>query len=197
MSDIAKYLYEIGQLKRVVRSGWWLAGIQQPESVAEHSFRVAVLGYILACLEGADIQKAVVMCLFHDTQETRVNDSHKVAQAYISSHDAEQLAFADQVSRLPPCVSQPLLQLAEEFVQRKSLEALIAKDADLLECLLQAREYYVQGYHDVAEWISSCRTALRTETARQLAEECIKVEPKDWWEGLKLRAQSSINDVAH
>jgi putative hydrolase of HD superfamily len=31
LNDIAKYLYEIGQLKRVKRSGWWMAGITDPE----------------------------------------------------------------------------------------------------------------------------------------------------------------------
>jgi hypothetical protein len=40
-NDMAKYLYEAGQLKRVKRSGWWIAGVKDPESVAEHSFRTA------------------------------------------------------------------------------------------------------------------------------------------------------------
>ena len=43
--DLAKYMYEIGQMKRVQRSGWWLAGITNPESVAEHSFRAVILRY--------------------------------------------------------------------------------------------------------------------------------------------------------
>ena len=43
--------------KRVKRSGWWVAGIDDPESVAEHSYRTALLGYILASLEGADPTK--------------------------------------------------------------------------------------------------------------------------------------------
>ncbi|MBF0384955.1 MAG: HD domain-containing protein, partial [Candidatus Omnitrophica bacterium] len=34
---------EAGLLKRVKRSGWWVAGIKDPESVAEHSFRCAVI----------------------------------------------------------------------------------------------------------------------------------------------------------
>ena len=34
--DLAKYLYEIGQMKRVQRSGWWFAGIRDPESVREY-----------------------------------------------------------------------------------------------------------------------------------------------------------------
>jgi len=74
MHNIAKYVYEIGQLKRVKRSGWWVAGIDNPESVAEHSFRTALLGYILASLEGADPQKTAMICLFHDMGEARIND---------------------------------------------------------------------------------------------------------------------------
>lgn len=54
MNSMAKYLYEMGQLKRVKRSGWWMAGITDTESVVEHSFRTAMLGYILASLERAD-----------------------------------------------------------------------------------------------------------------------------------------------
>jgi len=57
--------------------------------VSQHSFRIAILGYILAALEGADPQKAAVMCLFHDTQEARVNDLHKVAQRYIDLDKSE------------------------------------------------------------------------------------------------------------
>ena len=43
---IARYLFELGQLKRVKRSGWWVAGVDQPESVADHSFRCAALSLI-------------------------------------------------------------------------------------------------------------------------------------------------------
>jgi putative hydrolase of HD superfamily len=64
--SIAKYLYEVGHLKRVKRSGWWLIGIRDPESVAEHVCRAAVLGYILAVLDGgADPMHVACMCLFH------------------------------------------------------------------------------------------------------------------------------------
>lgn len=44
----------MGVLKRVARTGWWFAGNKQPESVAEHSFRVGVIGSVLAMMEGAD-----------------------------------------------------------------------------------------------------------------------------------------------
>src|SRR5260370_16692165 len=112
MNNIAKYVYEIGQLKRVKRSGWWVAGIDNPESVAEHSFRTALLGYILASLEGADPQKTAMICLFHDMGEARINDLHRVAKSYIDVGNREEVAFEEQAQRLP----QPLAQHVSPFI---------------------------------------------------------------------------------
>ena len=54
LAGIATFLHEAGHLKNLPRSGWLLLGIAPPESVAEHSFRVGVIGIALAVLEGAD-----------------------------------------------------------------------------------------------------------------------------------------------
>jgi putative hydrolase of HD superfamily len=75
--------------------------------------------------------------------------------------------------------------MTSEFEQAISLEAKVARDADLLECLVQAREYQVLGYNDVADWISNAQAALTTESAKRIAWECLKTEPKEWWQGLK------------
>lgn len=185
MNDIAKFLYELGQLKRVRRSGWWIAGVDNPESVAEHSFRTAILGYILAYFEGADPMKTVIMCLFHDIQEARTNDLHRVGRRYARWEGVEKQAFSDQISRLPQSMVQELASLISDLEDGNSLEARVAHDADLLECLIQAREYQTQGYTDVLDWINNCQAALFTESAKKIAEECIKSEPKVWWQGLK------------
>ena len=66
-----------------------------------------------------------------------------------------------------------------------SLEARIAHDTYRLECLEQAREYQVQGYADVQDWIDGCRVSLKTEAARSLAEACLQVEPSALCQGLK------------
>ena len=58
LHGVVKFAYETGQLKRLPRAGWLLAGVRDPESVAEHSFRVGVLAYIIAALEGADPDRA-------------------------------------------------------------------------------------------------------------------------------------------
>ncbi len=185
LNNIAKYIYEMGHMKKVKRSGWWLAGIKDPESIAEHSFRTAILGYVLASLENADPQRTAIIGLFHDTGEARINDMHRVAQRYIDKGRSEEIALIEQTERLPENVAKDIQSLFQEYEERLSLEAKLARDADLLECIFQAREYQSQGYPDVQDWITSCYAGLQTETARNLAEACLHTEPKEWWEGLK------------
>lgn len=185
-NEIAKYLYEMGYLKQVKRAGWGMIGISQPESVAEHSFRTAILGYVLASLAGADPQKTATMCLFHDTAEARTGDLHRVARRYHNG-DGEERAFADQMSRLPDTTAKGITSLVHEYEERSPLEGKLARDADLLECILQAREYQTQGYTDADDWIKGCYVSLQTETAKDLADACLRVEPREWWQGLKVK----------
>ena len=183
--DVAKFLYEMGQLKRVKRSGWWIAGVKDPESVAEHTFRTAVIAYLLARLQGADTGKAVLMALFHDLPETRTNDAHRIVRRYADWRGVDQKAMTEQSKRLPDEVANEVVSLFEEFEKEVSSEAKLARDADLLECLIQAREYQALGYQDVADWILNTQTALMTESAKAIAAECLRTEPKEWWQGLK------------
>ncbi len=183
--EIAKFLYEVGQLKRVKRSGWWIAGIKDPESVAEHSFRTAVVAYLLAHLEGADTGKAVLMALFHDLPEARTNDAHRIVRRYADWRDVDKKAMGEQNKRLPEEAAKEVVSFFEEFEKGDSPEAKLARDADLLECLVQAREYQAIGYHDVADWILNARAALTTESAKKIAAECLKTSPSEWWQGLK------------
>ena len=121
MENIAKFFFELGVLKNVKRSGWWLAGIKDPESVAEHSFRMTIIGRILAEMEGADINKVTTMCLFHDVAEARINDLHLVGARYIKKREAELKAFEEQMERLPENIGQELIGLMKELDERKKL----------------------------------------------------------------------------
>ena len=114
-NDIAKYLYEVGQLKRVKRSGWWIAGIENPESVAEHSFRTAVIAYLLAEMEGADTERATFMALFHDAGETRTNDLHRIARRYVDWENVDKKVVEDQSKRLPENIRKGMIALHSEY----------------------------------------------------------------------------------
>lgn len=184
IGKITDFLYETGQLKRVKRSGWWLIGIDDPESVAEHSHRAAIIGYFLAKMEKVDINKVVLMCLFNDMHESRLNDLHKVGQRYINFREAETKAHKEQTQELGDA-GKEIFSLHEEFQAQKTKEALVARDADLLENALQAKEYMKIGYADAQNWIDNIWKVVRTESGKNLLCWIEKNDPNDWWKGLK------------
>ena len=88
---------------------------------------------------------------------------------------------ADQVLGLPDEAARAVTGAVQEYEAQESLEAQLAHDADRLECLVQAREYEVQGFEQVTPWIESSQAALSSVTAKRLAEACLEVSPGDWW----------------
>jgi putative hydrolase of HD superfamily len=139
-------------------------------------------------MEGADPARTALLCLFHDTQETRVGDIPSVGRAYLTSAPNEQVT-SEQVAALP---AEAVRELVGEYEARTSLEAQVARDADKLECLIQAREYQVQGYANVTPWVETSAAALRTVSAKRLAEACQQVAPGEWWRAFRsLRADAS------
>ena len=189
MRELAYFVFELGQLKRVQRSGWWAAGIREAESVAEHSFRVIALAYLLASLveEEVDAERAVAMSIFHDLAETRTNDLHGLASRYFANRgEVEERVVTEQTTKLPEPLPERLQNLLAEYEAGSSLEAKIARDADRLECLLEAREYAeLYGEQTTREWVESSRARLLTSAARELAAECERVRPSDWWRRLE------------
>lgn len=179
---VGEFLFELGQLKRVKRSGWWLSGVKDPESVAEHSFRAGMIGYILAKMEGADPAKVVLASLANDLHEARLNDLHKLGHRYIDFKEAEKAAFAEQVSDFPEFTE--LIEANDEFQNQSSREGIIARDADLLECAVQAREYQALG-HDTASWIDNTEKLVKTDSAKKILNEIKSKDPYKWSQSLK------------
>ncbi len=180
----AGFLYEIGNLRRVRRSGWWLAGVDHPESVAEHSFRCAVVGYVLAKIEGLNAEKTAAMCLFNDLHEARINDLHKLGQKYLDFREAEKKAFLDQSAQVQKEARKGIVGLFTEFYDESTPEGVLARDADLLECALTAMEYKKRGY-DTEDWLSNISKLIKTKGAAGLLAEIRATDPDSWWKGQK------------
>jgi 5'-deoxynucleotidase YfbR-like HD superfamily hydrolase len=178
LAGTATFLYEMGHLKHLNRAGWLLLGIPQPESVAEHSFRVAVVGMTLATLEGADVGRTAALALMHDTHETRIGDVPSVGRAYVTTAAPEAIT-AHQTSAMPHEVAKMFQDLTDEYEAGETPESRLAHDADKVETLLQAIEYEAQG-HDAAAWKETSITALRTEAGRELARAIGSTSPQ-WW----------------
>lgn len=175
----ATFLHEAGHLKNLPRSGWLLLGIRPPESVAEHSFRVGMIGLVLAAIEGADPGRTAALCLMHDVHETRIGDVPSVGRNYVTTARPEAVT-AHQTSSMPDEVSKLLQDLTSEYEDTSTVESRVAHDADKLETLLQAREYAAQGYA-TGPWADTSIQALRTESGKQLAQAIVTGDPHGWW----------------
>jgi putative hydrolases of HD superfamily len=178
-TGVADFIFEMGVLKRLRRAGWWHIGVRDPESVAEHSLRVAQVASLIAAEEGADPAQAAFLAIWHDSQETRTGDIPHTARPYLPGIDNEAVT-ADQVARMPELTRKTVLEAVSEFEAQTSPEARCAKDADKLECLVQAIEYHAAGYCGVQGWIDSSYAALRTDTARRIADAALSTSPLAW-----------------
>jgi len=181
---ILDFFAEAGKLKQVKRSGWWMTGIKDAESVADHSFRCAVIGYVLAKMEKVDSSKVLMMALFNDLHEARINDLHKVAHRYINVRQAEKLAFKEQISDLAGGIKKELSDTRREYDLQKTKESIIARDADILECLIQAKEYVDAGFIAAKNFFKKAPEYLHTKSARNLWRETKNWDSNTWWEKL-------------
>ncbi len=166
MEDVVKFIHEAGSLKLVPRSGWLKLGIKFPESVAEHSFRTALIAFILALKSGESAEtayKAATAAVFHDLHEARTMDLHRIAQRYVDVD--EERAAEDQLS---------WMNVELDF---SDVEDYL-RDADKLELAFQAVEYAEQSKHALkfAENIE-----LKTEVAREIYRVLMERKNPVWW----------------
>ena len=137
------------------------------------------MGIALAALEGADVARTAALCILHDAHQTRNGDVFSVARAYVTTAMSTAVT-AHQTSAMPSAVARIFQDLVAEYEAGQTLESQLARDADEIETLLQAAEYRAQG-HDTQAWHEHSTSALRTGSARQLAQAIGSANPHSWW----------------
>jgi len=182
---LSNYIFELNTLKKFQHCGTKLAGVQQPDSIAEHAYRTAVIGYLIAKSEKANAEKVMLICLMHDNAEARITDLHKVARRYIDSKQPEKKAYKEQLENLPKELADLFMNNFLEYEDRTTKEGIIAKDADMLETAFQAKEYLDLGYKTCQDWINNVEKSIKTKTAKKLLQAMKKRQFTDWWRGLK------------
>jgi putative hydrolases of HD superfamily len=182
LAGAAAFLFEMGKLKVLPRSGWFHLGITSPEDVAAHSFRTAMVGMILASLSDADAMRTAALCLVHDTQETRTGDIDAIGRGYVTVHDAEAVTARQVAAVMPDDAAKLIAALVAEYEANETAEAQLAHDADKLELVLQADEYADQGYNS-GPWREAALPTLKTDAAKQLAQAISATPPAAWYLG--------------
>jgi putative hydrolase of HD superfamily len=174
---IADLFFEVGMLRRTPRTGYRFLGTGE-ESVAEHLFSTAFIGYCLAHLDGeADAFTVVKMCLFHDLPEARTGDQNYVYKKYVQVD--EERATADLTAGIP--FADEIKGLIAEFNAHETRAARLAHDADQLALLLQLKEHKDLGNRYADAWLRNNAKRLQTEAAKNLAQAILKTDLSAWW----------------
>jgi putative hydrolase of HD superfamily len=166
--DIVDFLYQAGALKDVDRAGWKTVGIR-PESVSEHSYRTAIIAYVLAKEEGIrDLEGVLLAALLHDSHEALTTDLHLVAKKYAKVDEGR--AREDALGSFPDFI--------RPFSDKKIMR--VVGDADKLECILQAKEYQDLGNPYVKDWIKNAYACLETDSAKALCKKALARDAFAW-----------------
>lgn len=173
---VAGFFYEVGMLQIMKRSGQDFLG-SGSQSVADHSFRVAMIGFTLARMERADADRVLKMCLFHDLEEARTGDLNYLQQAYVRSDDEKALMHS--VEGLP--IEKEVMELIEEFSAQETAESKIAKDADVLELLFFLKEQKDKGNQQAENWIRTTVKRLKTDLAKKIFDSASEQMYYEWW----------------
>lgn len=180
---LADFFFEVGMLKKTPRTGYQFLGSGK-ENVAEHSFRTAVIGLVLADLNGADKYKMLVMCLFHDMHETRTGDFNYVNRLYNTADQKRALADAlDGVG-----IEEEIKKFFFELEEADSPESKLAQDADQLDFILELKEQLESGNPAASKWLDCAVERLRTDSGRRLARQILDTHPSEWWFSLADRS---------
>ena len=174
-------LIELQRLKGLERTGWMLRGLgSNSESVADHSFGVAIVAMLLADeLDGRglqiDVGKLLRIALLHDWAEARVGDMPRTATEYFGADArrlAERAAFDDIVRDCGERHQKLYSELHEDYERRASLEARLVKAADVIDLLLQALSFEragARGLDEFWEGVAALELGLEGEALEVVA----------------------------
>ena len=137
----------IGKSKRLLRAGWVREKVKDPESVAEHSFRVSVLAMVLSDRLGykLDKDKLIKMAILHDLGEVitgdLVTERHDVIdlKKRNEKEEEEKEGIREIFGKIG--LSNEYVKIFEEMIGRTTPEAKVFWQFDKLEMALQALEY--------------------------------------------------------
>lgn len=143
LAGVLDFLRSAEQLKTVTRSAYTSTG--KPESVAEHSWRLALMALVLAPqFPEVDFARLIRICLIHDLGEALGGDisapeqARRLAAGQAGGKSAEEREHLLRLLEpLPESVRKEITALWDEYETAGSPEARLAKALDKLETILQ------------------------------------------------------------
>jgi putative hydrolases of HD superfamily len=181
---LLQFLHLAERLKCEFRHSHTSTGRQ--ESVAEHSWRVLLLAFLLRPYLPVTLswERLTEMLVIHDLAEARTGDVAIFDPAHAEKAELERAAIEEFRGMLPPTLGNRIQQLWEEFEAKASPEAQVANALDKLEAQVQNNEaplstwldwekdYVFRGFTDLklcGQSISTFTDSVISEATEKLA----------------------------
>ncbi|AHG03166.1 phosphohydrolase [Halobacterium sp. DL1] len=151
MPEDVEALLTAYRLKDEGRTGWQLRNVEDPESVAGHSWGVALLTLAYAGDAGVDADRALRLAVLHDVGEAELGDVPTRAdpdhQPDVSPEEKERRE-RETVETLAGALGDDVLADWTAYEERETPEARFVKDMDLVDMCVQALYYEREGRYD-------------------------------------------------
>ena len=139
---ISEFFFQIAGLKKLPRSGWKIkVGLDNSESVAEHSYMMSVMAMVLSDLKSLNSEKVIKMSILHDWAESKIGDFMPDEIGYDKKSELENYAMVEILESLPQTIQSDYQNIWDEFLIRDTPESRLVHELDKLEMALQAKIY--------------------------------------------------------
>ena len=139
---ISNFFFQIAALKKLPRSGWRIKlGLDNSESVAEHSYMMSVMSMVLSDMKSLNSEKVIKMSILHDWAESKIGDFMPDEIGYDKKSELENYAMNEILESLPEKIQSNYQNIWDEFLDRNTPEARLVHELDRLEMALQAKIY--------------------------------------------------------
>ena len=177
MNELLQFYRDIHKIKHTERKGWIKIGVQgTKDTIASHSYGASLLGWILSSRANLDANKIIKMLLIHDLIMAHIEDFLPSEDEYASKREREKKAAQELLNNIPSEIKEEFKSLFDEYQAEETEEAILARECDKLDTLLQSLMYSKQlNKNELAKFLTAdYRKKFRSETGkavlRQLEE---------------------------
>ena len=166
-------------LKNISRQGWIdKLSIEHPESVADHSYSMAIMGMVISDLENYDSEKMLKMILLHDLAESKIGDYTPNQISKENKIKIENNAYDEIISTLPDVIKLQYGKIWKEYQKQESPESKVVHQIDKLEMVLQAKMYQKEGSpkEEVESFFKSVQSDITHPKLKEIFTKIIEEE---------------------